>query len=137
MTSHDVASTLHQSLDCGTKSVNPSGCPECNKCNVVGRRPTATNNLKVWCGANGREDLLEEWAHPDTAPEGFLQGSAAKVPWECGKCSWQWDAVLYSRTRSVNPSGCPKCHPWKGQGGRTARESAVASCAQDYKSVHR
>jgi len=42
---------------------------------------TATNNLQVWCGANGREALLEEWAHPDKAPQDFLPGSNVRAPW--------------------------------------------------------
>jgi hypothetical protein len=47
---------------------------------------TATNNLQVWCGKNGREDLLEEWAHLDKAPEEFTQGSGVRMPWKCGTC---------------------------------------------------
>ena len=112
----------------GTKSVDPSGCPVCNKCNGVERRPTATNNLQVWCGENGREDLLEEWAHVDKAPQDFLRGSAAKVPWECGTCGWEWDAKVSDHTKSVSPTGCPTCHHWKSS--RVARDSAVASRAQ-------
>jgi len=55
--------------------------------------PTATNNLDVWCRANGREDLLGEWAHPDKAPQDFLRASGVKVPWECGKCGWGWETM--------------------------------------------
>ena len=103
-----------------TKSANPTGCPKCNKCNVeiVGgrRRPTATINLQAWCEDNGREDLLEEWAHPDKAPQEFLRGSSSvKVPWKCGKCGAGWEANVFSRTRSHQPTGCPKCNPWAGQ----------------------
>jgi len=109
-------------------SVNPNGCPECNKLNFGvgggGRRPTATNNLEVWCGVNGREDLLEEWAHPDKAPQDFLRGSAVKVPWECGKCGWGWEARISGRD-SKQPRGCPKCNPFAGgvrAGGAAARQ---------------
>jgi len=80
------------------------GCPAC-----AGRVATPTNNLAVWCGKNGREDLLGEWAHPDKAPTEFTPGSNKKVPWECGKCGWGWEASMSSRTRR-NPSGCPKCN---------------------------
>jgi len=84
-----------------TNSVNPTGCPVCNACNVGvgggGKLPTATNNLQVWCGANGREDLLEEWAHPDMAPQEFLRASSVKVQWDCGTCGWQWEARINSR----------------------------------------
>jgi len=44
-------------------SSNRCGCPAC-----AGRVVTPTNNLAVWCGEHGRNDLLEEWAHPDKAP---------------------------------------------------------------------
>jgi len=81
-----------------TKSTKSTGCPVCNKLNFgVGggsRKPTATNNLQVWCGANGREALLEEWAHPDKAPQDFLRASGVKVPWECGKCGWGWETMV-------------------------------------------
>ena len=40
------------------------GCPAC-----AGKVPTATNNFAVWCGKNGREDLLEEWAQPGMRPQ--------------------------------------------------------------------
>ena len=55
---------------CGRKIVAPvgnrtrgGGCPAC-----AGRVPTATHNLAVWCGANGRDDMLRKWAHSDKAP---------------------------------------------------------------------
>ena len=56
-------------------SSNHTGCPAC-----AGRVVTPGNNLAVWCGENGREDLLGEWAHPDKAPTDFTPGSGAKVP---------------------------------------------------------
>jgi hypothetical protein len=46
---------------------------------------TAVYNLEVWCRVIRREELLEEWAHPDKAPEDFLRAANMKVPWECGK----------------------------------------------------
>ena len=84
-------------------SSKPSGCPGC-----AGKVVTATNNLAVWCGTNGREYLLGEWAHPDKGPEDFTPHSAAKVPWGCGECRRGWEAAIYSRTRS-KPNGCPGC----------------------------
>ena len=58
-----------------------TGCPAC-----AGKVVTATNNLQAWCGKNGREDVLGEWAHPDKAPDEFTLGSAQRVPWKCGMC---------------------------------------------------
>ena len=75
-----------------------SGCPACS-----GYMLTATNNLQVWCGKNGREDLLAEWAHPDKAPRDFFPASNEKVPWECGKCGRAWEAGAYTRPLSAQP----------------------------------
>jgi len=86
-----------------------TGCPGC-----AGRVATPTNNLAVWCGKKGREDLLGEWAHPDKAPTDFTPGTKVKVPWTCRECRGDWQASVYNRTRSVHPSGCPTCNP----GGR-------------------
>jgi len=58
----------------------PAGCP---KCSPKGR--PATSNLQDFCAENGRADLLEEWAHPDKAPQDFSRASASKVPWACGR----------------------------------------------------
>ena len=84
---------------------------------VGGRLPTANNNLEVWCGMNGREDLLEEWAHPDKAPHHFMRGSGVKVPWTCGECGHGWEATVCSRTRIDRPTGCPKCNRVGGRRG--------------------
>ena len=86
-------------------SSNRRGCPAC-----AGKVVTPTNNLAVWCGENGLQDLLGEWAHLDKAPEDFMPASAAKVPWQCGQCGWGWEASIRDRTRS-SPGGCPKCNP--------------------------
>ena len=85
-------------------SSNRSGCPAC-----AGEVNTATNNLAVWCGKTGREDLLGEWAHADKASTDFTPASEAKVPWKCGECGSRWDARISDRTRSDNPRGCPAC----------------------------
>jgi hypothetical protein len=89
-----------------TRVNNPSGCP---KCSTRGR--PATSNLQEWCAENGRADLLEEWAHPDKAPQDFSRASGSKVPWTCGECAHGWQARIASRTLIAKPSGCPKCNP--------------------------
>jgi len=99
-----------------TYSSHPSGCPSC-----AGRVVTPTNNFAVWCGKNGRADLLGEWAHPDKAPTDFTPATGVKVPWKCGECGWGWETRVSDRTRSSCPSGCPNCNPGGGgRGGRTA-----------------
>jgi hypothetical protein len=92
---------------------NRTDCPSC-----AGQVVTATNNLAVWCGKNGREDLLGEWAHPDKAPTDFTRASAVKVPWQCGQCGWGWEAVISSRTKRSRPTGCPTCNPPGGKRGK-------------------
>ena len=82
---------------------NPSGCPAC-----AGSVATPTKNLKVWCGENGREELLEEWAHPDMRPQDFTPASHVKVPWKCVECWKTFVATIYNRTGS-NATGCPTC----------------------------
>ena len=85
-------------------SGNRTGCPVC-----AGLVVTPTNNLAVWCGENGREDLLREWAHPDKAPTAFTRASGVKVPWKCGECGWGWEALISNRTNSSHANGCPAC----------------------------
>ena len=57
-------------------------------------------------------DLSNEW-HPnkngDLLPSKVSKGSTRKVWWECGKCHHSWEAVIYNRSKSRNPSGCPRC----------------------------
>jgi hypothetical protein len=87
-----------------TRSGRPHGCPACD-----GKVVTPTNNLAVWCGKNARSDLLGEWAHPDKAPTDFTPASHAKVPWQCGKCGGEWEALISNRTRRENPNRCQAC----------------------------
>jgi hypothetical protein len=51
---------------------------------------TPTFNLKAWCEAHGRHDLLEEWAHPDMAPHEFTPASKTRVPWVCALGDHKW-----------------------------------------------
>jgi len=105
------------SLNRRSSSSRARGCPAC-----AGKVVTPTNNLAAWCGRNGREDLLGEWAHPDKAPTDFTPGSDAKVPWKCGECGWGSEARVNDRTRSDRPSGCPTCSPGGGgNGGHAAK----------------
>jgi len=71
---------------------------------------TPTNNLAMWCGKNGRNELLGEWAHPDNAPTDFTPGLQVKVRWTCGKCGWGCEALTSNGTGS-NRTRCPTCNP--------------------------
>jgi len=53
--------------------------------------------------------LPGEWNHPIKRLEDFTPASNEKVPLRCGTCEWQWNAKIYSRTRSNRPSRCPAC----------------------------
>ena len=81
--------------------------------------PTPTHNLEVWCKENGREDLLQEWAHTDKAPHDFTPASHVKVPWKCGECGCGWEAITHNRTRSKDPTGCPAC--WNRRRGQVVK----------------
>jgi hypothetical protein len=50
-------------------------------------------NLTAWCEAHGRHDLLEEWAHHDTAPYEFTPASNKRVPWVCALGDHKWTVM--------------------------------------------
>jgi hypothetical protein len=102
-----------------TKSKNPTGCPACNPPGIVA---TPDNNLEVWCGWNGREDLLEEWAHASMSPKDFTYSSHEKGPWRCGKCQGEWETLIFNRTRSKTLTGCPLCSGNDRQGSGAGYE---------------
>jgi rubrerythrin len=91
-----------------TRSDHPTGCPVCNP---HGIQATETHNLALACAkSEGRlAHLLGEWNHPTKRMEDFTPGSGEKVPWRCGKCGWEWNAAIKSRTSSDRSSGCPAC----------------------------
>jgi len=47
-------------------------------------------NLGRYTLAHGRHDLLEEWAHPDKAPQEFTPASSKRVPWVCALGDHKW-----------------------------------------------
>ena len=80
-----------------------------------GRGCPFLSGKRVWKGFN---DL--KTTHPSVAAEwddyrnGLLKqtdltsGSHKKVWWKCGRCGYNWQAFVYSRTKD-NGTGCPKC----------------------------
>jgi hypothetical protein len=113
-----------------TRSERPSGCPAC-----AGSVTTATetHNLKVFCDdSGGRLDHLPgEWNHPTKRMEDFAPFSGEKVPWKCGKCAGEWNAVIQRRSESGRPSGCPACdlrgrrEKWREKKAQKLQERAL------------
>jgi rubredoxin len=113
----DAAISNRTSINC------LAGCPAC-----AGRVPTETHNLALACAQSGGRlaHLLGEWHHPTKRMENFTPASSAKMPWRCRTCEWEWDAAIFSRTRSDRPRDCPAC---AGQVATETHNLALA-CAQ-------
>ena len=85
------------------------GCPKCGReksdaarhSNILARRGT----LADLC-----PELMSEWDYDknENGPECYTKGSKEEVFWKCSK-GHSWPARIYSRTRAVNPGGCPQC----------------------------
>ena len=96
-----------------TKRDKPTGCPKC-----AGNLPlSATYNFLAWCEANGARGakLLGEYVDPFWPPTAFTKGSKRKARWKCETCAHAWNAMVFSRTRDKNPTGCPACNPALGK----------------------
>jgi hypothetical protein len=98
--------SFHARVADRTKSDGPTGCKAC-----AGRVATETHNLALACAQSGGQlaHLPGEWHHPTKRMEDFTPASNRKVPWRCGTCEWEWDAMIHDRTRSDRPRGCPAC----------------------------
>lgn len=90
-----------------TKPSRPSGCPYCNN-----RKVDKTNSLEMIF-----PEISKEW-HPnknlDLKPCDVVHCSYKKV-WWLGECGHEWAAIVKSRTRPVNPTGCPICKNSRGE----------------------
>lgn len=95
------------SIYCRTKM--GQGCPKCGRDKSDAARHT---NILARRGmlADQCPELLSEWDYDrnDKGPECCTKGSKEKVWWKCAE-GHSWQARIYSRTRSVNPGGCPVC----------------------------
>ena len=76
----------------------------------MGLRVGPKYNLRKWCEANGRQDLLQEWDDPSKEPEDVGRSSMQKAWWKCRKveCGHKWLARIGNRTLR-RPRGCPGC----------------------------
>ena len=81
---------------------------------------SATYNFLAWCEANGARGakLLGEYVDPFWPPTAFTKGSKRKARWKCETCAHAWNAMVFSRTRDKNPTGCPACNPALGKRNR-------------------
>jgi DNA-directed RNA polymerase subunit RPC12/RpoP len=73
------------------------------------------NNQQVLAGFNDlattHPHIAAEWNRSKNGsrlPDHYTKGADANVWWECGKCGYEWEALIYSRT-SKKPTGCPCC----------------------------
>jgi len=98
-----------------TKSIHPTGCPECKVSGGAIKHATATDNFLTWCEENGQlgEKLRLEWCDDGKKPTDVRKGSQYKALWKCSsaECGHTWRARMNSRTKNFKPTGCPKCHP--------------------------
>ncbi|EEH52722.1 uncharacterized protein MICPUCDRAFT_52544 [Micromonas pusilla CCMP1545] len=53
--------------------------------------------------------LLREFRDPEKLPTELTFRTNYRAKWKCLKCKQAWRARMDNRTRSVRPSGCPKC----------------------------
>ena len=94
------------------------GCPVCAGKKIV----AGDNDLRTLFPA-----IAEEW-HPTKngalTPDRISPYTHRKVWWQCGKCGYEWQAVVKSRV-GTNQCGCPAC------AGR-----AVAAGINDLATVH-
>ena len=81
-----------------------------------GHRCPYCTGRKVLVGFNDLEttypELAKQW-HPtkngDLTPHDVTAGSQKKVWWKCPDCGKEWEAIINSRTKRINPTGCPIC----------------------------
>ena len=87
-----------------TNKNNPSGCPYC-----CGRETCSCENCPNLY--NNFPELRVEWKGNIEDMKKYTIGSNTKVNWKCktGNPCHEWDAIINSRTKKNNPTGCPYC----------------------------
>ncbi|MFX1511782.1 MAG: zinc-ribbon domain-containing protein [Promethearchaeota archaeon] len=83
-----------------TDRENPTDCPKC-----AGNVVTEKNRLTIHA-----RQILDEY-DPDNLepPYNMAVQSPKKCKWICRNCKHKWEASPADRTRTDNPTGCPKC----------------------------
>ncbi|GAB6255136.1 zinc-ribbon domain-containing protein [Peribacillus sp. N1] len=85
-----------------------SGCPICGKTKAQENRYRKLIQDRGSFG-DKHEGLLLEWNYEkntDCSPYKITENSNRKAWWRCRKCSYEWKAVIYTRTKG---GGCPNC----------------------------
>jgi glutaredoxin len=85
------------------------GCPVCSGNTVNTHNALSTTH----------PDLVKEWHSTQNGallPTNVSRGSTKNVWWICGTCSHEWQAVIYNRSKTNNPSGCPRCWDQRRKG---------------------
>jgi len=79
-----------------------TGCPYCSK-----QKVNHTN-----CLSTTHPHLLKEWDYEKNSlkPEEVPSGCDKKAFWICSKNQeHKWEAIIYTRTKNIEPSSCPLC----------------------------
>ena len=103
-----ICPSKHSYSSCiANRTSQNQGCPYC-----AGRR--------VLRGFNDLEsqhpELVKEWNYEKNAPllpSEITCGSSRKAWWICSTCSFEWEAVISTRT-GTRKQGCPRCGMKKG-----------------------
>lgn len=97
---HWKCSRGHSWITGAANRVRGNNCPYC-----AGKYPIQGENDL----ATVEPQLAAEW-HPtkngELLPQAVTKGSNRKVWWLCGKCGFEWPAIIWSR---VKGRGCPQC----------------------------
>ncbi|TDL44667.1 zinc-ribbon domain-containing protein [Kocuria rosea] len=88
------------------------GCPDCGRAQTAAKRSTPKSGQSLF---DLHSTVAAQWHpsknHPLT-PEDVKPGSNKSV-WWCCKDGHEWQAGIYDRTKSKNPTGCPDC--WRSR----------------------
>ena len=100
-------------------------CPICSNERVV----EGINDLKTWCEANGRAQIIEDWDYSKNKilPTEVSYGSNRKVWFKCHICGHKWQTVISSRT--TQQADCMSCQ-------RRMRSSFPEQCIFYYASKY-
>ena len=84
-------------------------CPQCMHIRA-GKKHSSLVANKNGSITKTNPSLALEWNYEKNnglIPDNFSYGSGKKVWWKCSKCNYEWEAIIYNRTRG---RGCPNCY---------------------------
>ena len=85
------------------------GCPECKKITISEKQTYAPYEKSF---GFLYPELLKEWDYSKNklSPFEVYPKSNKHFYWKCSTCGYEWSAVLSSRTKEKNPTGCINCY---------------------------